>query len=50
MDCSLLGKIFGVRVAEVVSIHDVAVWLDENYGTPDADEFLAEFALLGGRR
>ena len=36
---------------ERVPVGDVAAWLDENYGTPDADRFLAAFqpkALSGG--
>jgi len=32
----------GERVA-VVPVGDVAQWLDENYGTPDADRFLRDF-------
>jgi hypothetical protein len=45
-DCPNLGKIFASHSVEVVSVGDVAQWMDEQYGTPDADRFLEEFSVI----
>lgn len=44
-DCPNRDKVFAIVQVEAVPVGDVAQWLDENYGTPDADRFLREFSV-----